>query len=74
MNITEILERAMREPTLIDAVSVACIWEAERAIAQARDNEYEGWETCFKHTIKRVFEEWQKKIDEQLPSSLPETR
>jgi len=60
MNITEILERAMKEPTLLDALSVACIWEAERAIEQARENKYEGWETCFKHTIKLVFDEWEK--------------
>jgi len=59
MNITEILERAMKETTFVDALSVACIWECERAIAQARKNEFDAWETCFRHVIELVVEKWE---------------
>ena len=59
MNVTETLDRAMKEETLADALSVACIWECERAISQAKENNYEGWETCFKHVITQVLEKWE---------------
>ena len=64
MNIDEALEKAKKEPTLVDALSWICVWESERAIKQAiRNNKVgyvdadgKGWDTCFKHCIERVME------------------
>ena len=62
MNIKEAVEKACEEPTLIDALSWICVWESERAIAQAKlnlvDADGKGWDTCFKFCIERVFEKY----------------
>ncbi len=62
MNITEALEIACKEPTLIDALSWICVWESERAIKQAKeglvDADGKGWDTCFKFCIERVYEKY----------------
>ena len=64
MNIKEAVEKACEEPTLIDALSWICVWESERAIAQAKlnlvDADGKGWDTCFKFYIERVFEVYKK--------------
>lgn len=58
-NFTEAKNRALEEPTLVDALTYICIWESERVVHQVR--EHEQWETCFRICIKEVMEEWQKK-------------
>ena len=62
MNITEAVERACEEPTLIDALSFICVWDSERAIKQALRNNGKSWETCFKICIKAVIEKYQEKL------------
>lgn len=57
MNVSEAVERACEEPTLIDALSWICVWESERVIKQAEQNEC--WETLFKHCIQLVMEKYE---------------
>jgi hypothetical protein len=64
MNITEAVDRAIQECTLIDALSWICVWESERAIQQARFNygsgsNGQGWDTCFKYCISEVVKRYQ---------------
>jgi len=66
MNITEAVNRACEEPTLLDAQSWICIWECERVVKQARANPQ--WETCFKVCLKLVTEEYWKKNDRRISS------
>ena len=62
MNITEATKRACEEPTLLDALSFICMWEAERAIKQALEHERSGistaaygdYDLCFKHCLRSV--------------------
>ena len=68
MNITEAVNRACEEPTLLGAQTWICIWESERAIKQARENygsgtDGAGWDTCFGICLKLVTEEYWKKND-----------
>ncbi|MCK5397780.1 MAG: hypothetical protein KAJ33_05990 [Thermoplasmata archaeon] len=58
MNITQATKRACEEPTLLDALSWICIWESERVVRQARENEQ--WETCFHVCLKSVMESYGK--------------
>jgi len=63
MNIDKAIKRACEEPTLLDALSWVCVWESERAIAQARFNfgsgsNSAGWDTCFKVCLKCVMEQY----------------
>lgn len=56
MNLTQALDRAMREDTLADALTFLAVWETERVVVQARANEQ--WDTCFKFLFKRALERW----------------
>ncbi len=55
MNLEQAIQRAIAEPTLADALAVACIWQAERAmtIEQAKRTDYR----CI---IKIVLVEYEK--------------
>ena len=53
MNITEAVQEACKEPTLLKALSWIAVWESVRT--------YEGpWETCFYICFKMVTEEYIK--------------
>lgn len=54
MNIGDAVKRACKEPTLLDALTWICIWESERVVRQARQNEQ--WGTCFKICLKSVMD------------------
>jgi len=64
----EILKRACEEPTLIKALSFACLCECERAIKQAHKNltdntpDVDGkmWDTCFEFVISQVMENYKE--------------
>lgn len=63
LNIDEAVKEACKQATLLDALTWICIWESERAIAQARFNlgsgsNGAGWDTCFRFCLKRVMEEY----------------
>ena len=62
MNIDQAVEKACKEPTLLDALTWICVWECERAIKQAkkelRDSNGKGWDTCFKVCLKNVLEKY----------------
>jgi len=63
MNISEAVNRAIQEPTLIDALSSICIWESERIVRQVQNNygsgsNGAGWDTCFWICIKLVMESY----------------
>ena len=65
MNITEATKIACQQPTLLDALTYICVWESERAIAQARNNygsgaNGAGWDTCFKTCLKSVIDKYPK--------------
>jgi hypothetical protein len=68
MNLTEAVERACQEPSLIDALSWICVWESERAIQQALEWQktgvstaaYGSWDTCFKPCIEEVMKNYPK--------------
>lgn len=68
MNTDYAVLRACREPTLVDALSWIAIWESDRAVRQALEQQRTGigtatpgqaWDTCFKFCFKRVLEDWQ---------------
>jgi len=64
MNITEAVEKACQQPTLLDALSWICVWESERVVKQAKkelqDIDGKGWDTCFKVCLKSVMEKYNK--------------
>ena len=65
MKIDEAVKKACQEPTLLDALSYICVWESERAIEQARHRygsgtDGVGWDTCFKHCLRLVMEQYDK--------------
>ena len=57
MNIDEAVERACKEPTLLDALAWICVWESERAIEQALKGA--RWDTCFKLCLNRVLDSYE---------------
>ena len=57
MKISEAVERACQEPSLIDALSWICDWEAERAIRQTY-TDGKNWDNCFKLCIEKVVLEY----------------
>jgi hypothetical protein len=69
MKLTEAVERACQEPTLVDALTWIAVWECERAIEQAHAYKltgistaaHGGWDTCFKSCFSAVMEEWAKR-------------
>lgn len=63
LNLVEATKRACQESTLLDALTFICIWESERAIRQARENP--TWETCFKVSLKSVFDNYHTPADLQ---------
>lgn len=69
MNTSQAVERACREPTLIDALTWIAIWESERAIQQAKANP--TWETCFKHCFTNVMKQWP--VNSGSPEHLAQT-
>ena len=62
MNIFRAVEKACKEPTLLDALSWICVWESERIVKQAkkglRDVEGKGWDTYFRVCIKEVLDKY----------------
>lgn len=56
MTLSEIVDRACQEPTLVDAMTFAAICETERVVVQARNNP--KWETCFRSIFNAVLERW----------------
>jgi len=69
MNITEAVERACQEPTLVKALSWICVWESERVVRQAkrelRDFDGKGWDTCFKVCLMNVAEKYDYRPKEE---------
>lgn len=74
MNITEALDRACQEPSLLDALTWMAVWENDRAVHQALRNKESGertpegglWETCFRHSFQRLLEHWTKTQAEKI--------
>jgi hypothetical protein len=69
MNISEAVDLACKEPTLVDALSWIAVWECERAVYQAKEyfetgkstaSEGKGWDTCFKFCFEEVILKWNK--------------
>ncbi|RKY70354.1 MAG: hypothetical protein DRQ14_09060 [Candidatus Latescibacterota bacterium] len=63
MNIDEVVVRACREPTLLDALTRICVWESERVVAQAMNGSRNGqdgagWDTCFRLCLSKVMDEY----------------
>ena len=56
--ISEAVKKACEEPTLLDALSWICVWESERAIKQALNSQGTKWDTCFKHILKQVMDQY----------------
>jgi hypothetical protein len=59
----DVLQRAFKEPTLADSLSLVAMWENERAVKQAlqgkRDpNDGSLWNTCFKYAFTKVLDGW----------------
>lgn len=60
MNFEAAIDEACKQPTLLDALSWIAVWECERVIPNAhsflngersRNENGQGWETCFKFVI-----------------------
>ena len=70
MKLDEAVKRAIKEPTLDEAISWICVWETERVVRQAREffrtgvpqgADGAGWDTCFLTCIKAVRAAWESK-------------
>ena len=72
MNIDEAIERACQEPTLREALVWIAIWDADRAVQQAKENP--TWETTFGVCFQRVMARYAQKQKAQntFPVELPE--
>lgn len=55
------LDLALKESSIDKAVSFICIWECERALAQARKNDFKYWDTCFEYVIYNVKIAWMQR-------------
>jgi len=67
MNIIEAVNRACKEPTLLDALSFICVWESERIVKQVLNNYGSGsngtmWDTYFKVCLKSVLENYKEQV------------
>lgn len=67
MNLSDVIDRACQEPTLLDALAWVSVWECERVIVEAhkvlnnqtpRNADGSGWSTCFKFLIKETMEQY----------------
>lgn len=77
MNFDQIVERACQEPTLVDALVFAAIWENERAIKQAVECEKSKistashldakFDTCFGLLFKSIIKTWNHFEKSKLP-------
>ncbi len=64
MTFDEAINRACEEPTLVSALAWIAIWDADRAIQQARlfdktgvsTAAYGNWDHCVEYLFKQVFE------------------
>ena len=61
----KIIKKACQEPTLLEALTYACICESERIVKQATTNfgsgrDGAGWDTCFRVTIKAILDRYDK--------------
>lgn len=70
-NVTDVISRAMKEPSLQDALALVCLWECERVVKEAHEflsgrkapgPDDQGWDTCFKFFISETIKAWEKKI------------
>lgn len=69
MPLTEAVEKACQESTLLDALTWIAVWECERVVKQAREFARTGvstsatgrWDTLFRMCFAGVMEEWAKK-------------
>jgi len=68
MNITEAINRACEEPTLLKAQTWICIWESESVVKQSLANPQSQWETYFGICLKLVTGEYWKKNDRRINS------
>lgn len=59
----DLIERALMEPTIEEALAWICMWDTERAIQQALRNQGtgKGWETCSLFFIRQVTKAWNEK-------------
>jgi hypothetical protein len=55
MDTTKAVEKACKKPSLLEALTWICIWESERVVKQARENE--TWDTCFRYLINKVMKQ-----------------
>lgn len=65
MKLSEAVNRACQEPTLLEALSWICVWESERIVRQAKASAH--WQTCFGACIELVLKEYLSKNDQGLP-------
>jgi len=56
MNLTEAVNLACKEETLLAALTFICTWETERVVEQARENKQ--WDTCFNICLGRVMQKY----------------
>ncbi len=63
MNISEVVELALKEDTLLDALVTGCIWESDRAIKQGLENKGK-YETCFRFVLKQILDRWEEQHED----------
>ena len=66
-HITQAVERACQEKSLLDALTWICVWESERIIKQAKkglkDADGKGLDTCFRVCFRVCLKEVMEKYD-----------
>ena len=67
MNISEAVEKACQEPTLLKALTWICVWESERIVKQAKkelvDIEGKGWDTCFEVCLGIIIKTYEPTVE-----------
>jgi hypothetical protein len=61
ITISDIVERACEESSLVNALSVASTFDTERAVAEATRNNFQRWDTFSKYLFTQVIEQFTKK-------------
>jgi len=59
-NLKDLVARALQEPTLMHALAFASVWDTERAVDQAKRNEFKSWETTSLYLFTEVKKAWEE--------------
>jgi len=60
-NVTDALNLAVKENTLLEAQEFMCVWEMERIVKRVKSHPNEPWESCFGYCLSALNFAWEAK-------------